>query len=109
MYRRLLTPQGWGRLDLSGCLPLPGLTNSNMRIQVADMGTIKNGESVELTGIRATGSGWVSECMREVYRSQLAVGRLVDDSHTQGLLPTSPAPLTGQSSQPWCGTTIQEI
>ncbi|GIL63851.1 hypothetical protein Vafri_17716 [Volvox africanus] len=49
--------QGWGRLDLSGCLPLPRLTHPNMRIQVADMGQIAQGETIYLKGIKATGTG----------------------------------------------------
>ncbi|EFJ52204.1 hypothetical protein VOLCADRAFT_87127 [Volvox carteri f. nagariensis] len=49
--------QGWGRLDLSGCLPLSGYTNPNMRIQVADLGQIRQNEAHFLTGIVATGTG----------------------------------------------------
>ncbi|GLC33292.1 hypothetical protein PLESTF_001326600 [Pleodorina starrii] len=49
--------QGWGRLDLSGALPLPGLTHPNFRIQVADYGVITNGERVWLRGLKATGTG----------------------------------------------------
>ncbi|GFR51593.1 hypothetical protein Agub_g14014 [Astrephomene gubernaculifera] len=49
--------QGWGRLDLSGALPLSGLTSSNLRLQVADMGTIKQGDVIYLKGLRATGTG----------------------------------------------------
>ncbi|KAG2488318.1 hypothetical protein HYH03_013168 [Edaphochlamys debaryana] len=50
--------QGWGRLDLSGALPLPGFTRPGYRLQVADWGTLnKTGDSVTLTGLRATGAG----------------------------------------------------
>ncbi|EFJ44733.1 hypothetical protein VOLCADRAFT_106328 [Volvox carteri f. nagariensis] len=49
--------QGWGRLDLSGSLPLPGLTNPNVKVQVADYGVITNGQMVFLRGLKATGTG----------------------------------------------------
>ncbi|KAG2494005.1 hypothetical protein HYH03_007932 [Edaphochlamys debaryana] len=49
--------QGWGRMDLAGALPLPGLTDPNMNLQVADWGSIQPGEYVYLKGIRATGTG----------------------------------------------------
>ncbi|GIL85055.1 hypothetical protein Vretifemale_13679, partial [Volvox reticuliferus] len=49
--------QGWGRLNLAGALPLPGLTGPNFRIQVADVGTIEHGDTIYLRGIRATGTG----------------------------------------------------
>ncbi|GLI65612.1 hypothetical protein VaNZ11_009178 [Volvox africanus] len=49
--------QGWGRLDLSGALPLPGLTNVNYKLQVADYGIINNGEMIFLRGLKATGTG----------------------------------------------------
>ncbi|KAG2500609.1 hypothetical protein HYH03_001376 [Edaphochlamys debaryana] len=47
--------QGWGRLSLSDSLPLPGLTADGMALQVADWGTIAEGETITLTGLRSTG------------------------------------------------------
>ncbi|GIL44358.1 hypothetical protein Vafri_1861 [Volvox africanus] len=49
--------QGWGRFDLSGALPLPGLTNVNYKLQVADYGVINHGEMIFLRGLKATGTG----------------------------------------------------
>ncbi|KAG2500683.1 hypothetical protein HYH03_001449 [Edaphochlamys debaryana] len=47
--------QGWGRLDLAGSLPLPGLTPDGMALQVADGGTIAEGQTITLNGLRSTG------------------------------------------------------
>ncbi|KAG2500681.1 hypothetical protein HYH03_001447 [Edaphochlamys debaryana] len=50
--------QGWGRLNLAGSLPLPGLTPTapnGMALQVADGGTIAEGQTITLTGLRSTG------------------------------------------------------
>jgi hypothetical protein len=49
--------QGWGRFDLSGALPLPGLTHVNFRLQVADFGVINQGDMIWLRGLKATGTG----------------------------------------------------
>ncbi|GLC50169.1 hypothetical protein PLESTB_000350100 [Pleodorina starrii] len=49
--------QGWGRLDLSGTLPLPGLTHPLFRVSIADFGVIDSGEWIYLPGIEATGTG----------------------------------------------------
>ncbi|KAG2496693.1 hypothetical protein HYH03_005110 [Edaphochlamys debaryana] len=49
--------QGWGRMDLSGTIPLPGLSPEGHRLQVADMGTIVENQTITLYGIRATGEG----------------------------------------------------
>lgn len=55
--RARMYAQGWGRLSLAGALPLPGISGPHFRLQVADMGTIKDGDAVYLHGIRATGTG----------------------------------------------------
>ncbi|KAG2494003.1 hypothetical protein HYH03_007930 [Edaphochlamys debaryana] len=49
--------QGWGRMNLAGALPLPGVTPASLNLQVADWGTIQPGEYIFLKGIRATGTG----------------------------------------------------
>ncbi|KAG2492076.1 hypothetical protein HYH03_009572 [Edaphochlamys debaryana] len=49
--------QGWGRLDLSGALPLPGLTPANFSLQVVDWGNISTGDRIVIKGLRATGTG----------------------------------------------------
>ncbi|EFJ44563.1 hypothetical protein VOLCADRAFT_95169 [Volvox carteri f. nagariensis] len=52
--------QGWGRIDLSRTLPLPGLTPGDFKIQVADRGTIATGDVFYLPGLRATGMGRIT-------------------------------------------------
>ncbi|KAG2491466.1 hypothetical protein HYH03_010251 [Edaphochlamys debaryana] len=50
--------QGWGRFSLAGALPLPGLSAPGLRLQVADWGALgASGDSVTLSGLRATGAG----------------------------------------------------
>ncbi len=50
--------QGWGRMSLSGSLPLKGHTDPRVRLQVADNGTaLGPGGSVTMGGITATGTG----------------------------------------------------
>ncbi|GLI70910.1 hypothetical protein VaNZ11_015937 [Volvox africanus] len=52
--------QGWGRMSLSGALPLPGFTDPDFRLQVADWGSFSaTGESAVLDGLNATGTGAV--------------------------------------------------
>ncbi|KAG2427548.1 hypothetical protein HXX76_012202 [Chlamydomonas incerta] len=57
--------QGWGRLDLSGALPLPAAAAASglpplLRLQVADWGELGHGEVVQLRGLVATGTGPVT-------------------------------------------------
>ncbi|KAG2483735.1 hypothetical protein HYH03_017390 [Edaphochlamys debaryana] len=47
--------QGWGRLSLAGSLPLPGLAAEGVALQVADGGSIRDGETISITGLRSTG------------------------------------------------------
>lgn len=59
--------QGWGRLDLSGSLPLPAAAAGSSQqqlqqlqlrwLQVADWGEVAQGEVIELGGLVATGTG----------------------------------------------------
>ncbi|KXZ46203.1 hypothetical protein GPECTOR_46g272 [Gonium pectorale] len=50
--------QGWGRLSLSGALPLPGWTDPRVSLQLADRGELaETGQEVSMTGISATGTG----------------------------------------------------
>ncbi|KAG2424603.1 hypothetical protein HXX76_014329 [Chlamydomonas incerta] len=49
--------QGWGRLNLAGTLPLRDVSGAAFRVQVADMGTIQQGQQVVLAGLKATGTG----------------------------------------------------
>ncbi|GLC65706.1 hypothetical protein PLESTF_000331300 [Pleodorina starrii] len=55
--------QGWGRLDLSRTLPLPGSTPAVIRFQVVDWGTITTSQTFLLTGLRATGGGSVTAAL----------------------------------------------
>ncbi|PNH12977.1 Serine protease/ABC transporter B family protein tagA, partial [Tetrabaena socialis] len=55
--------QGWGRLDLSSSVPLPGLTQSGVRLQIADNGAIVNNQTILLSGIRATGDGPINAAL----------------------------------------------
>ncbi|KXZ46202.1 hypothetical protein GPECTOR_46g271 [Gonium pectorale] len=53
--------QGWGRLSLSGALPLPGFTDPRVSLQLADRGElVETGQEVSLAGISATGTGPVT-------------------------------------------------
>ncbi|GIL56998.1 hypothetical protein Vafri_12273, partial [Volvox africanus] len=49
--------QGWGRLSMSGSLPLEGFTDPRVRLQVLDRGQFTlPGQSVTVTGLVATGT-----------------------------------------------------
>ncbi|GIL57024.1 hypothetical protein Vafri_12282 [Volvox africanus] len=53
--------QGWGRLSMSGSLPLEGFTDPRVRLQVLDRGQFTlPGQSVTVTGLVATGTGPIS-------------------------------------------------
>ncbi|PNH08405.1 Serine protease/ABC transporter B family protein tagD, partial [Tetrabaena socialis] len=50
--------QGWGRLSLAGSLPLRGVTDPRVSLQLADGGQFKpRGQDVVLEGLVATGTG----------------------------------------------------
>jgi hypothetical protein len=58
------SPQGWGRLDLSTSLPLPGLTDAEgLRLALADGGRVAQGQSIRLRGLWATGQGRVTAAL----------------------------------------------
>ncbi|KAG2500664.1 hypothetical protein HYH03_001430 [Edaphochlamys debaryana] len=72
--------QGWGRLDLAGSLPLPGLTPDGMALQVADGGTIAEGQTITLTGLRSTGGAITAVMVYYDYPAELmATKQLVND------------------------------
>ncbi|KAG2487797.1 hypothetical protein HYH03_013641 [Edaphochlamys debaryana] len=73
--------QGWGRLDLSGSLPLTGVTPPGMRLQVADGGTIRANETISLRGIRASANGTVTAVLvwNDYPASPTASTQLVND------------------------------
>ncbi|KXZ46205.1 hypothetical protein GPECTOR_46g274 [Gonium pectorale] len=53
--------QGWGRLSLSGALPLPGWTDPRVSLQLADRGELaETGQEISLVGLSATGTGPVT-------------------------------------------------
>ncbi|GLI64305.1 hypothetical protein VaNZ11_007532 [Volvox africanus] len=53
--------QGWGRLSMSGSLPLEGFTDPRVRLQVLDRGQFSlPGQSVTVSGLVATGTGPIS-------------------------------------------------
>ncbi|GIL57021.1 hypothetical protein Vafri_12282 [Volvox africanus] len=53
--------QGWGRLSMSGSLPLEGFTDPRVRLQVLDRGQFTLvGQNVTVTGLVATGTGPIS-------------------------------------------------
>ncbi|GIL83767.1 hypothetical protein Vretimale_10563 [Volvox reticuliferus] len=53
--------QGWGRLSMSGSLPLEGFTDPRVRLQVLDRGNFSlSGQNVTVRGLEATGTGPIS-------------------------------------------------
>jgi hypothetical protein len=53
--------QGWGRIFLKASIPLPGVSDANVRLQVADRMVLeKTGSVVTLRGLRATGTGYAT-------------------------------------------------
>ncbi|GIL83754.1 hypothetical protein Vretifemale_12470, partial [Volvox reticuliferus] len=53
--------QGWGRLSMSGSLPLEGFTDPRVRLQVLDRGQFfAPNQSICVSGIMATGTGPIS-------------------------------------------------
>ncbi|KXZ46816.1 hypothetical protein GPECTOR_40g550 [Gonium pectorale] len=49
--------QGWGRLSLSGALPLPGLTDPRVSLHLADRGGLAETRQEEVARMRSSGQG----------------------------------------------------
>ncbi|KAG2487047.1 hypothetical protein HYH03_014293 [Edaphochlamys debaryana] len=76
--------QGWGRLDLPGSLPLPGLNALGTRLQVADNGAFTratNGTTVTMRGIRASANGFLTAVLvwHDFPAALIAARQLVND------------------------------